>query len=555
MLAVAVIPAQASAEIFLSAIHTDNGDGTLSHKIQIRADVNSPDANAMLVVKKGSEYVAIDQGFADKDGKLEFTFDSDIPGTYTGSINTEKQGIREAFSYEILDSNGYIAVEQAFNGADDTNILQTIEDNKSKLLFDTKYYTNENKQTVADSLLAECGSLKGTEISEKFDKSVISSYVFGECSNDKKFEVIEYYDSTYFNLANQKTPKNLYSDFSNFKDSDIDYAFDLVEAKKPELNQFRGCVNEAAALTALARFSTEELDQFLLSNNDYVAFDGYSSYTPTKRKNIILELTTAPKASVSDYRVAYNGIIEKMNNTQKPQGGGSGGGGGGGGGGAAKPNKNVIEIPKVNQTQQTEKPEENKDENKEEKPATTVTSFNDLGSVEWARDAITSLASKGIVSGREGGSFVPNDSITRAELTAMVVNAFMRVDADASCEFTDIPQDDWSYRYIATALSKGIIFGLGDGSFGKNTKTTRQDIATIIYRVLSFTKAMPKVETVSNTITDFDEISDYAQNSVLMLSQVGIVSGFEDGSFLPAKSATRAEAAVMINRAMGVVNK
>lgn len=547
-----MIPSQAGAQVFLSASHKDQADGSMSHKIQVRAEVDGADANTMMIVKKGSEYIAIDQQFADKDGKVEFSFDCNTPGSYEGYINTEKTGQKELFSYEILDTAGYDQVELEFNSATDANILQVIEDNKNKLLLDTKFYSDEKKAEVSTKLLAECGALEGSQISKMFDKSIITAYLYGEGDNDTKLEVIEYYNSSYFGLTNQTSPKNIYNDFLGFSDADKNTVFALVEAKNPELDQFRVAVNESIALTAIGNFAVEELDQFILSNNDYLGLSGYSGYTPTKRKNIILALKESPIGSTADYRTAYDKYIEEMNTPAQGGGSSSGGGGGGGGGGSsAKPNKNVIEIPKV-------PPEKAPDEQENEKPEanqTVAASFNDLESVAWAKDAILSLASKGIVSGREGGAFVPNDSITRAELTAMVVNAFFKVDPDATCDFADIPQDDWSYGYVSTALSKGVIFGLGDGSFGKNTKITRQDISAILYRVLSYTKAMPKVETVSNQIKDFDEISDYAKNAVLMLSQVGIVNGFEDGSFLPAKSATRAEAAVMINRAMGVVNK
>ena len=51
---------------------------------------------------------------------------------------------------------------------------------------------------------------------------------------------------------------------------------------------------------------------------------------------------------------------------------------------------------------------------------------------------------------------------------------------------------------------------------------------------------------ITNNIADFDDVSDYAKNSVLMLSNLGIVSGKGNNRFAPKAFATRAEASVMI---------
>ena len=52
----------------------------------------------------------------------------------------------------------------------------------------------------------------------------------------------------------------------------------------------------------------------------------------------------------------------------------------------------------------------------------------------------------------------------------------------------------------------------------------------------------------ADRFTDRDEISGWAFESVDIAATAGIISGMGDGRFAPAESATRAQAASMINR-------
>ena len=61
------------------------------------------------------------------------------------------------------------------------------------------------------------------------------------------------------------------------------------------------------------------------------------------------------------------------------------------------------------------------------------------------------------------------------------------------------------------------------------------------------------METVTDNLKDFDKVSDYAKTSVLSLSNLKIINGFEDGNFYPKNNATRAEVSVMIHNALEVL--
>ncbi len=55
--------------------------------------------------------------------------------------------------------------------------------------------------------------------------------------------------------------------------------------------------------------------------------------------------------------------------------------------------------------------------------------------------------------------------------------------------------------------------------------------------------------------TDGASISGYAQEAVRWAVENGILSGYGDGSFVPAGKATRAQAAVMLERYVNYLNR
>ena len=539
-----VINASAESEIFISATHTADTDGKLSHSISVRAGLDIPNANTMLVIRDSqNNTVEINQAYADEKGDVSYSFRVDAAGSYIGFINTEEERVKNDFAFEILADYGEVA--DAFNGAGEESIEAVIDQNADKLLFDTKYYTEEVKPLIAQRMLKECGGMEITDINEAFDKSVIETYLYGEFEMQKKAEVIEYYDSAYLGVIKNDEAENLYSSFCGFKEEVKEKVLELTEAEKPGLEGFSKAFNKSVLRTAFLMLDAEELDGFILNNLDYMELDGYRDLTPSKRKDIILLMKKSDAETAEEFADSYDEALEELDEenkgSSKPSGGGSSGGSGGGSGSGGT----VWVAPKVEEVKKSE-------ETSEEKTEAEAEGFSDMESAVWAEEAVNALYKKGILKGKGEGLFAPKDNVTRAEFAVMIVNAFIGVDENAKCSFSDIADDDWCRKYVATAYSKGIIYGLDDGSFGKNTNITREDMAAILHRVLSFTKALPVVENINNTISDFDTISEYAKNSVLMLSELKIVSGVGNGEFLPKKNATRAEAAVMINNAMGV---
>lgn len=180
-------------------------------------------------------------------------------------------------------------------------------------------------------------------------------------------------------------------------------------------------------------------------------------------------------------------------------------------------------------------------------------SFTDIASVQsWAGRAIEVIAAKGAIEGKKAGVFAPKDNVTRAEFAKMLTRALDIDNSSAKENFADVKDTDWSAPYIGAAAKLGIIQGRSATKFDPNAQITRAEMATMIARALKVTKGAQDVTDVTAALASFKDASSISASlkaGVAFASKNGIVIG-NNGKFSPNASATRAEAAVMIYRAV-----
>lgn len=191
--------------------------------------------------------------------------------------------------------------------------------------------------------------------------------------------------------------------------------------------------------------------------------------------------------------------------------------------------------------------------NTEDNATGTNSYFNDLGTVEWAVSAINSLYEKGIILGVGDKMFEPDSFVTREEFLKMTVNAFnikKGSDIDAINKFEDVNKDEWYFPYIDIAVSEGIVNGVANARFGIGEKITRQDMCVMVYRCIKEKGMSIKTSDNAENFVDFDKCLDYSKEAVKALSANNIINGVGENTFAPDGFATRAMAAVIIDRAL-----
>ncbi|WP_201318551.1 DUF4073 domain-containing protein [Paenibacillus sp. EPM92] len=183
---------------------------------------------------------------------------------------------------------------------------------------------------------------------------------------------------------------------------------------------------------------------------------------------------------------------------------------------------------------------------KPEKPLPPVVHFNDLKG-HWAEVMIQETAAKGIVSGYDDGSFKPDQFITRAEFTVMLMRALApeAADPNSGVSFTDSDKIGiWAQRYVSEAARLHVVSGYADGTFRPDEDVTRAEMTAMIIRA-------SKISTDEGgplSFSDANEIPDWAKGAAAAALRWGIAQGRTGNEFAPDGKATRAEATVMLMR-------
>ncbi|MDD6308400.1 MAG: S-layer homology domain-containing protein [Clostridia bacterium] len=171
------------------------------------------------------------------------------------------------------------------------------------------------------------------------------------------------------------------------------------------------------------------------------------------------------------------------------------------------------------------------------------TAYRDTIYTPWAAEAIRALESKDIVNHKTAISFAPQTNITRADFAYFLVRT-LDLTADATDTFADVDPDAYYAKELAIGKATGILKGIGENRYNPEAEISRQDLMTIIARGLALSGA----NTDLTAFSDYAQIADYAIEGVRAMVQSGLVKGNADGTLNPLGNATRAEAAVIMQR-------
>jgi len=174
-------------------------------------------------------------------------------------------------------------------------------------------------------------------------------------------------------------------------------------------------------------------------------------------------------------------------------------------------------------------------------------SFGDVHEGHWAYEHIMKLAKRGILNGRTENIFAPEDGITRAEfVTILSKMSGDDLDMNSVSAFDDVKTDDWFASYAKWANEKGV--AMGDGNkFNPSAQISRQDMAVMLVRYIKYVGKELTREQSDFLFADDREISGYAREAAYYMTEGGIINGRGNNVFAPGATATRAEAAKMIN--------
>lgn len=165
---------------------------------------------------------------------------------------------------------------------------------------------------------------------------------------------------------------------------------------------------------------------------------------------------------------------------------------------------------------------------------------DDTGVSDWlnTKDHLAYLA------GYPGGTFGPDQNMTRAEAAQMFYNLLLEKDVEITVEFVDVPEDAWYATPVNTLASLGILSGVGNGRFDPERSITRAEFTVI---------AMKFANTSGGGVNIFSDVNedDWFYSAVVDSTQYGWINGYPDGTFRPEATISRAEVTVIVNHMLG----
>ena len=170
-------------------------------------------------------------------------------------------------------------------------------------------------------------------------------------------------------------------------------------------------------------------------------------------------------------------------------------------------------------------------------------SYPDVGEDNVHYDAIEDLTARGIIAGREDGTFAPATAVTRGQLAAIVARAADLEPGEPTEEdrFTDV--DGHTHEGAIYALADaGIVAGFEDGTFRPNVAVQRDQAASLLARWLELAPV------------DDDQFTDIGDNvhreQINALAEIEVALGTDGGEYQPGRSIRRDQTASLVVRAL-----
>lgn len=178
---------------------------------------------------------------------------------------------------------------------------------------------------------------------------------------------------------------------------------------------------------------------------------------------------------------------------------------------------------------------------------TAVVSEDTVVKAKWinlnAPEEFVSDEHKAYIQGYPDGNVKPEADITREEVATIIyrllTDAKKAEIASSENNFSDVSADRWSNEAISTLANGGYISGYEDGTFKPEAAITRAEFVTIIARFIKTTAVDAGFSDVSG---------HWAAEAINKVVDKAWIEGYTDGTFKPDAHITRAEVATIINR-------
>ena len=165
----------------------------------------------------------------------------------------------------------------------------------------------------------------------------------------------------------------------------------------------------------------------------------------------------------------------------------------------------------------------------------------------WAQKSVDAARAAGIVPAQVNSAF--DTAITREDfcsLAAAVYRAWEKKDALTAYTSSRVSFSDTDNADVLLCASAGVVNGVGNGKFAPQKNITRQEAASMLYRLAALNKNTKDDEATSlpHIFADSANIQPWAWKNVDWVYRQGIMNGMGENTFAPDGEYTREQSIV-----------
>ena len=175
--------------------------------------------------------------------------------------------------------------------------------------------------------------------------------------------------------------------------------------------------------------------------------------------------------------------------------------------------------------------------------------FSDVPQSHWAYPFINALNQRGMLGGVGDGSFQPDQLVTRAQYAALL-SEVLKGPRQSEINFSDVQASSWAAQPIEAAVRAGFLEGYPDQTFQPADLITKMEVILSLVNGLQLSKPQDP-EAALQAFSDRDQIPEWARPALGAAAQADVVVNYPDVDQLrPDQPATRAEVAALLYQAL-----
>ena len=175
--------------------------------------------------------------------------------------------------------------------------------------------------------------------------------------------------------------------------------------------------------------------------------------------------------------------------------------------------------------------------------------FSDVPQSHWAYPFIHALNQRGMLGGVGDGSFQPDQPVTRAQY-ATLLSEVLKGPRQGEINFSDVQSNSWAAQPIEAAVRAGFLQGYPDQTFQPADLITKMEVILSLVNGLQLSQPQ-NPEAALQAFSDRDQLPEWAKPALGAAAQADVVVNYPDLDRLrPDQPATRAEVAALLYQAL-----